>query len=461
MTKSVTLIGAGPAGLAAALTLVKNKIPVHVLEKETTLGGLSRTLQYNGNLLDIGGHRFYTTFPEIMQLWHELLPVDFAQIERTSNIFYKNRLFAYPLSAMNILHQLGPIETARFLLSYIGTKAYPICKTDSFEGWMTRQFGHRLYSAFFQNYTEKIWGMPCKEISSDWARQRIQGMSIGQVIKSLLWPVRHDARRPKSVIQKFFYPRRGPGMMWEACAKRIALNGSAIETGIDIDCLRHDDGHVYEISGHDATGRDWSSPVDQLISSMPLRQLLEAMQPAPPEQILTAASRLTYRDYLLVFLVVAKKHIFADQWRYIQDESFKVARIQNFKNWSSALVQNQDFSTLGMEYYLNESDDAWSWTDERWLELATQECEKLDLFEPALLQDGSVIRIRQAYPIYDLGYKQTVQVLRAYLETFDNLQTIGRNGLHRYNNMDHSMLTGIAAADRLLGSNKNSWDIAA
>jgi protoporphyrinogen oxidase len=461
MTKSVTLIGAGPAGLAAALTLVKNEIPVRVLEREATLGGLSRTLQHNGNLMDIGGHRFYTRFPEIMELWHELLPMDFAQIERTSNIFYKNRLFAYPLSALNILQQLGPIEMARFVLSYIATIAYPMHETDSFEGWMTRQFGHRLYTAFFQNYTEKIWGMPCKEISSDWARQRIQGLSIGQVIKSLLWPRQHDEPGPKSTIQKFFYPRRGPGMMWEACARHIAMNGSAIETGIDIDGVHHHDGQVYKISGRDASGRPWSCPVEQLISSMPLRQLLEALQPAPPKEMLAAARRLTYRDYLLVFLVVDKKHIFADQWRYIQDESFKVARIQNFKNWSPALVQNQEFSTLGMEYYLNESDDAWLWTDERWLELAAHECEKLCLFEPSLLRDGSVIRIRQAYPIYDLAYKQTVNALRAYIETFNNLQTIGRNGLHRYNNMDHSMLTGIAAAERLLGNNKNSWDIAA
>ncbi len=458
---SVTLIGAGPAGLTCALALTQRGATVQILEQESMVGGLSRTLPHNGHLLDIGGHRFFTRSANVMQIWQDLLPNDFIATARTSNIFFQNRLLTYPLESLNILQQLGPGETFRFLLSYLHNLFQPVIAIDSFEGWMIRHFGRRLYRAFFQEYTEKIWGIPCREISSDWAQQRIHGLSVAGILKSAFPFLPSAQTEPKTVIQKFHYPVRGPGMMWEACANRVRETGAEIRTGVTIDQLTHHNRAVHEISGQDSSGRSHTFPVENVISSMPLQQLIFALQPAPPDSILQAARRLSYRDYLMVLLVVGKKDIFADQWRYIQDHGFRVARIQNFKNWSPAMVNHLDETTLGMEYYLNYVDEEWQWSDQQWRDLAVNECVKLSLIEAGQVQDSCVVRIRRAYPTYDLHYRETVNLLREYLERFTNLQTIGRNGLHRYNNMDHSMLSGLAAADRLFGAGSSSWDVTA
>lgn len=448
------VIGAGPAGLAAAYELAQHGQTALVLEASDKLGGLARTEEYRGYRFDIGGHRFYTRVAEIQALWERLLGDDLIQVPRLSRIYYRNRFFQYPISLTDTLANLGLTESLLILLSYLKARLLPHREEHSLEEWMTNRFGARLYRAFFKTYTEKVWGMPCTAIGADWAAQRIQDLTFGAAVLAAL----RRSSRVKTLIRTFHYPRLGPGAMWERLEQAIVAQGSSVWLKSPVVRLQHD-GHMVKEVFVTVNGSETALPSPQVISSMPLSQLVQRLDPAPPDGILQDAAALRYRAFVIVALIVAKPTLFPDNWIYVHNPQVRVGRIQNFRNWSAALVPDSQMTSLGMEYFCDQGDDLWSQPDADLIALATRELDQLGLAQGAPVVDAVVIRQPAAYPVYDRDYRARVARLRAYLAMFSNLQTVGRNGLHRYNNLDHSMLTGIMAARNVLGERHDIWAV--
>lgn len=453
----VVIIGAGPAGLTAAYELVKEGVRPIVLEADNKVGGIARTEVYKGYRFDIGGHRFFTKVGEVDRLWQEILGDEFIKVPRLSRIFYQDKFFDYPLTFKTTLLNLGPIGSALILWSYIKAKIQALFDRPdpkTFEEWVTHCFGERLYKTFFKTYTEKVWGIPCSKIQAEWAKQRIKGMSLKAAVINLLF----GKSNAKSLIKEFDYPILGPGMMWERCQElvedkggKVCLNNRVTRIERDGDRIKkifvQRDGETVEIAGNN------------FVSTMPITALLQRLDPAPPEEVLHAARSLSYRDFLIVALIVDAEDLFPDNWIYIHSPDVKVGRIQNFKNWSPAMVPDQTKTALGMEYFCNEGDDIWEMSDTELLDLATRELDSLGLVDGGKVEDGTIVRQRKAYPVYDRDYYGHLQVIRQYVERFENLQTVGRNGMHRYNNQDHSMLTAILAAKNILGEQHDLWDV--
>ena len=459
--ESPVIIGAGPAGLTAAYELGKRGLTSTVLEAGDQVGGISKTLSYRGYRFDIGGHRFFSKVPLINELWHEILGEEFLLRPRISRIYYNRHFFDYPLKPMNALAGLGPLESFLIGLSYIKAKFFPIHDEKTFEQWVSNRFGYRLYNIFFRTYTEKVWGIPCAEISADWAAQRIKNLSLKQAVRNALFGAKHgiDGSTPTSLIEQFHYPRFGPGMMWERCRSLIESQGSHTVQGVKVERIRHRHGRVDCVSGRSASGEELEVDGRHFVSTMPLRDLVHALDPLPPDQVLKAAQGLRYRDYLTVVLVVDRESVFPDNWLYVHSPEVKLGRIQNYKNWSPYMVPDPSRTSLGLEYFLWDKDEEWSWPQERLIELGVRECAQIGLIDPREVKDGTVVRMEKAYPVYDQTYQESVATIRQYLETFSNLQTIGRNGLHRYNNQDHSMLTGVYAARNILGERHDVWSV--
>ncbi|WP_035992255.1 NAD(P)/FAD-dependent oxidoreductase [Leptolyngbya sp. KIOST-1] len=462
----VVIIGAGPAGLTAGYELMKQGVSSIVLEKAEKVGGISRTETYKGYRFDIGGHRFFTKVGEVNTVWAEILGDDFIQVPRLSRIFYRGKFYDYPLSLLKTLRNLGPIASALMVTSYLKAKLKkrlnPGFEPETFEEWVTDCFGERLYKTFFKTYTEKVWGIPCSQIRADWAAQRIQNMSLKRVVLNALF----GAQNAKSLIKTFDYPRLGPGMMWERCQELLNAGGSTVALNTEIVRLEHQGSVVTKVVARqvDPAGvqpdRTFELTGDHFINSMPISALVHRLDPPPPPEVLAAARGLKYRDFLIVSLIVDRPDLFPDNWLYIHSPEFKVGRIQNFKNWSPAMVPEPSKSCLGMEYFCSEGDALWQLPDHQLIELASQEIVRLHLgVQPGNIEDGCVIRQHKAYPVYDGEYRQHLQVLQDYIETFENLQTVGRNGMHRYNNQDHSMLTAILAAKNILGENHGLWEV--
>jgi protoporphyrinogen oxidase len=457
----VSIIGAGPAGLTAAYELSKLGLKSTVIEADHQVGGLSRTVNYRGYRFDIGGHRFFSKVPLINELWKEILGEDFLVRPRLSRIHYDGHFFDYPLKAFNALAGLGPVEAFLVGLSYTKAKLFPSEEETTFEQWVANRFGHRLYRIFFKTYTEKVWGIPCTEISADWAAQRIKNLSLSEAIRNALF----GSGRTKNgqiittLIDNFYYPRLGPGMMWERCKELLAARGHETIQGIRIEKIHHRHGHVECIQGKTSSGELIEFEGDHFLSTMPLRELIHALDPLPPDEVLQAANNLRYRDYLTVVLIVRRESVFPDNWIYIHTPGVKMGRIQNYKNWSPEMVPDLSRTSLGLEYFLWDKDQEWNWSDDRLIELGIRECTQIGLIEPGEVEDGTVVRMKQAYPVYDQKYHENLSILRQYLKTFSNLQTIGRNGLHRYNNQDHSMLTGIYAARNIIGEKYDVWSV--
>lgn len=454
----VQIIGAGPAGLTAAFELSRLGINSTIVEAGDQVGGLARTLSYRGYRFDIGGHRFFSKVPLINELWHEILGQDFLSRPRLSRIYYRGHFFDYPLRATNSLAGLGPLETMLVTLSYAKAKFFPSDQEENFEQWVSNRFGYRLYEIFFKTYTEKVWGLPCSEISADWAAQRIKNLSLKEAVTNALFGSRNGAV-VTSLIEAFHYPRHGPGMMWERCEQLVGARGVETIRGVEVEMVRHRGGLVESVLGRAASGERTEFAADHFISTMPLRELIHALDPPPPAEVLEAADRLRYRDYLTVALIVKRESVFADNWIYIHSPEVKVGRIQNYKNWSPEMVPDRSRTSLGLEYFLWEEDEMWTWPDDRLVEFGIKECEQIGLIDPREVEDGTVVRMRKAYPIYDHTYRASLATVRRYLETLSNLQTIGRNGLHRYNNQDHSMLTGIYAARNIAGEKLDVWSV--
>lgn len=450
----VLIAGGGPAGLTAAYDLARAGVPVVVCERHNTVGGLARTEVYRGYRFDIGGHRFYTRVPEVFRFWREVLGDELRSVQRLSRIHYGGQFFQYPLSAWNVVSNLGVGESARLVLSYGRRRLRPLPQEDTFEQWVTNRFGERLYETFFKTYTEKVWGIPCSEIRADWAAQRIRGISF---VRAALHAVL-GAGSQASFIDQFFYPRLGPGQMWERTAELVSGMGGQVRLDTAVVGLDVAGGSVRSVTV-ESGGRLERIPVSAVISSLPLPALIGSLSPAPPRGVREDASRLAFRDFMLVGLIVNRPVLFPDQWIYVHTPQMRVGRVQNFKNWSDALVPDAGHTSLGMEYFCNADDDLWRLSDGQLVDLASREADGLGFCRAAEIADACVIRQRQAYPVYDAGYRDRLERVRAYLSGVSNLQTIGRNGMHRYNNQDHSMMTGWFAARNVLGERHDTWTV--
>ena len=450
------VIGAGPAGLTAAFELSRHGHRPLVLEASPYIGGISRTHIWNGNRLDIGGHRFFTKSEDVKRLWAEMMDEPMLQVPRLSRIYYHGKFFQYPLQIGNTVSNLGLFQSFMMVASYARARLKPDLPEHSFEQWVRNRFGDRLYRTFFKTYTEKVWGIPCTEIRSDWASQRIHGLSF---ISAVLNALRHSGH-VKSLIKTFDYPRLGPGMLWESAARKIAAKGGEVLTESRVRRLRHENGKVTSID-IESNGNTQTIRTDHVVSTMPLSALARQLDPPPPPSVLEAADGLQYRDFLIVALACRKVDIFSDNWIYIHDPGVRVGRIQNFRNWSPDLVAPGNGTVLGMEYFCSRRDDLWKMDDQDLIALAKREIASLGLVAESDLTEGHVVRELNAYPVYDKEYRAHVDTLREYFtKTFTNLQTAGRNGLHRYNNQDHSMLAGHHAALTLLGrKGLDPWEV--
>jgi protoporphyrinogen oxidase len=387
----------------------------------------------------------------------EILGDKFLPRPRLSRIYYRKRFFLYPLVPRNALLGLGPIESVRILVSYLRSCLFPTPKEENLEEWVCNRFGKRLYQIFFKTYTEKVWGVPCTSIQAEWAAQRIKGLSLKTAVRNALF--HEKTPKAKTLIDKFHYPERGPGQMWETLTERLSVGGYPVLMERPVVKIQHRAGKVTHVITRGPHGRE-SFETAHVLSSMPIRELANALDPRLPETILQAANSLRYRDFLIVSLIVNRKQVSPDNWIYVHEPGVKVGRIQNFKNWSPAMVPDPDKTCLGMEYFVFENDALWSSPDYKLLELAQREIVELGLVRPEEIEDGTVVRMHKAYPMYDAGWAERVQTIREYLEcNLSNLQLVGRNGMHKYNNQDHSMMTALCAARNICGANYDLWAI--
>jgi len=472
----VVVIGAGPAGLSAGWELVKRDVPVTIIEGDSVVGGISRTAQRDGWRFDIGGHRFFTKVPEVEKLWHEILPEeDFLLRPRSSRIYYNGKFFDYPLKAGNALGGLGLIEAARCIGSYAASRVRPPKDQSNYENWLVARFGWRLYRTFFKTYTEKLWGVPVNEMPSDWAAQRIKSLSLMNAIVNAVLP-RKNQTDITSLIEEFQYPKYGPGMMWETATDKIVKQGGRVVFEEKVRKIHHEGGRATGVtttvtggygpgagapeSSRTDIGSEYQYPADEIISSMSFSSLVRVMDPPVPDHVLAAANALKYRDFLTVALVVPEEVGFPDNWIYIHAPDVKVGRIQNFASWSPYLVKDGK-TCLGLEYFVFEGDKTWNSSDEELIALGTRELAKLGLVRAGQVEQGFVVRMPKAYPYYDMQYKTNVDIIRAWLaENAPNVHPVGRNGMHRYNNQDHSMLTAMLTVENIVdGTRHDVWEV--
>jgi len=461
----VAIIGAGPAGLTAAYLLTKAGYSVVVIEKDPVyVGGISRTVERNGFRFDIGGHRFFSKSREVVDLWNEILPDDFIQRPRMSRIFYDGKFYSYPLRGFEALRNLGLWRSGLCMASYARTRLFPRKDVRSFEDWTINQFGKQLFNIFFKTYTEKVWGMPCDEISADWAAQRIKGLSLGGAVldglkRSLgLNRKPNDGMETKTLLETFRYPRKGPGMMWEAARDHVVAHGNHVLMGHALQQLSFDKKlWRWRVAATAGDGKAKIISAAHVISSAPIRELAGRIHPLPKSA--AKALDLKYRDFLTVALMIRSKDIFPDNWIYIHDSRVKVGRIQNYRSWSPEMVPDPSLACVGLEYFCFEGDGLWASKDEDLVELAKKEMQALGLCDPADVEGGSVVRQEKAYPVYDDHYRDNVEAIGEELETaYPTLHLVGRNGMHRYNNQDHAMMTAMLTV-RNIQAGRRAYDI--
>ncbi len=458
-TLNVVIIGAGPAGLTAAYELARHQVPATVLEADDVVGGISRTVERDGWRFDIGGHRFFTKVGRVQAFWHEILPGgDFLLRPRQSRILYDAKFFDYPLRPIGALRTLGPVEALRCALSYLWARLRPPRDQSHLAGWVTARFGHRLYRHFFQSYNEKVWGVPATEIQSDWAAQRIKNLSLLNAVLSGLRPGR-NRKDITSLIEEFHYPRLGPGMMWERCTELVEAAGSKVHLEAPVTRIRRAGGRVVAVEST-TDGAVTRYPCSQVISSMPLPDLLAAIDPPPPPDVLAAAGRLGFRDFLTVALVVPASRSFPDNWIYVHSPDVRLGRIQNYGARSEWMVK-PGRTCLGLEYFVFEGDELWRLPDAELVALGTRELAALGLAHADEVETGHVVRMPKAYPVYDAGFRENLAVLRGWLaEHAPNVHPVGRNGMHRYNNQDHSMFTAMLTVENILGLGEHDiWSV--
>jgi protoporphyrinogen oxidase len=473
---SVAVIGAGPAGLTAAYELVRRQVPVTVLEGDAMVGGISRTAEREGWRFDIGGHRFFTKVPEVEALWHEILPdEDFLLRPRMSRIYYDGKLYDYPLKAGNALGNLGPVEAARCVASYLWARIRPPKNQDTLEGWIVARFGKRLYQHFFKTYNEKLWGVPVDQLPADFAAQRIKNLSMTGAVINALSP-RRNQKEITSLIEEFQYPKYGPGMMWETAARKVQERGGTVVLEEKVRTVHWEPGRgvtgltTVVTGGYGAgagapessrsdVGAERHYEADEFISSMPFSSLVHALDPKPPAEVLSAADALKYRDFLTVALVLPVEAGFPDNWIYIHSPEVEVGRIQNFGSWSPYLVKDGR-TCLGLEFFVNVGDETWNRSDEDLIKQGAAELEQLGLVKAADVQQGFVVRMPKAYPFYEPGYKEHLETIRTWMDAHTpNLHPVGRNGMFRYNNQDHSMYTAMLSVENIFGAQHDVWNV--
>jgi protoporphyrinogen oxidase len=450
------VIGAGPAGLTAAYTLALRGLPATVLEQQSIVGGLARTESYQGFHFDMGGHRFFTKVPEVEQIWRDILGDDFIKRPRLSRIYYDGKFFHYPLKPWNALAGFGPWKAVVIALSYLRWQIAPHRTEDTFEEWVTNRFGRRLFLTFFKTYTEKVWGVSCSELKAEWAAQRIKDLSLRTAVLNMFM---RPATTIKTLIEQFDYPRLGPGMMWNAMRGEIETRGGTVRTDSEVVAIGRDGNRLSHVvvarNGTHETVRG-----TRFLSSMPITELVARLDPPAPDLVRAAAQQLSYRDFLTVCLIFDAPDLFPDNWIYIHDPKVQVGRIQNFKNWSPEMVPDAGKTSLGLEYFCTEGDALWTMRDEDLIELAKREVATIGLARVEDCIDGCVRRVPKAYPVYDSAYREHLDVVRGYVAGLENLETIGRNGLHRYNNQDHAMVTGMLAVRNLVdGEHNDIWAV--
>jgi protoporphyrinogen oxidase len=448
------VLGAGPAGLTAAYVLTLKGERGAVFEADGTVGGIAKTVEYKGYRFDLGGHRFFTKLGPVRRLWEDLIGDDFLLRPRLSRIYYQGKYLHYPLVARDVIPRLGILESALCALSYLWAKAKRPPEPRTFEDWVTSRFGRRLYESFFRSYSEKVWGIPGTQIQSEWAAQRIKNFSLFRAVLGLLGL----RRNVTTLIEEFHYPRRGPGQMWERCRERVEERGIPVHLHHRTVAVRHDGSRATSVIVR-TNGTETEHAVDAVLSSIPLSELVQILDPPAPPEVLEAARNLRYRDFVLVALILSEPEPFPDNWIYLHDPGTRAGRVQNFGAWSPDMVV-PGTTCLGVEYFCFEGDDIWELPDEQAVRFATREMAEIGLVDPAKVVEGVKVRVPKAYPMYDLGYDQRVAVLRDYLARFENLRTFGRNGMHRYNNQDHSMWTAILATLNLVdGTDYDVWSV--
>lgn len=455
----VVVIGAGPAGLTAAYELGKRGATATVLEADDVVGGISRTVERDGYRFDIGGHRFFTKVPEVEALWHEILPDDdFMLRPRSSRIYYQGKFFDYPLKPLAALRTLGVVEAIRCGVSFLWVRIRPPKDQSTLEGYVVANYGWRLYGHFFKAYSTKVWAVPPSEISAEWGAQRIKGMTLWSAVWEPLrarFAKRERSQQVTSLIEEFQYPKHGPGMMWERCQQIVESRGSKVVFQAPVERILHADGRATAVIADGAT-----YDADHVISSMPFNGLVKAMDPPAPVEVQQAADDLAFRDFLSVALVVPEEKVaWDDNWIYIHDPEIKTMRVQNFGSWSPHMVKDGR-NVLGLEYTVQEGDEWWTASDEELVERGKAELEALGLMRAADVETGYVVRMPKAYPVYDEGYRRNVDVLRAWIEqNVPNVHPVGRNGMHRYNNQDHSMLTAQLTVANIFGADHDIWNV--
>jgi protoporphyrinogen oxidase len=450
--RRAVILGAGPAGLTAAYELSAHDVPSIVLEQDSVVGGLARTVEHNGYRFDIGGHRFYTKVALVEKIWREILGDDLLTRQRLSRIYYQSRFFRYPLEPFDAVRGLGLLESVRCAFSFARSYLLPELPEDDFATWVSNRFGRRLFEIFFKSYTEKVWGMDCREIGAEWAAQRIQGLSVSSLLREAFIPRRK--KNVKTLIREFQYPRLGPGMLWSRMKDIVEQRGVEVALNSAVERIHWVPGEVVSVR---AGGKIHEG--SHFISSIPIRELIECLDPGAPLRVRAAAAALKYRDFITVAVIVRGRNLFPDNWIYIHDPSISAGRIQNYNNWSPEMTPDPGMTCLGMEYFCNQNDRLWDRADEDLILLAQRELVQLGLVRERDIVQGAVVRMPKAYPVYDRGYQDALATIRDFLLTVPNLQLVGRNGMHRYNNQDHSMLTAILAARNVLGWNFDLWKL--
>lgn len=440
---NIVVIGAGPAGLACASTLVDHGVAPTVLEASDHVGGMARSTVLWGHTVDLGPHRFFSSDPVVVAFWHRHIAGDHVTVRRTTRILYDGKLFDYPLKAGNALTNLGPFRAVAAVASYAAARIRRARDLDTLEAWITDRFGRVLYETFFRTYTEKLWGIRCTELDADWAAQRIQGLTLWGAIRSALTQNRGNAL--KTLVDEFAYPRTGNSLLYERMRTHVEDGGGSVRTGAPVRRVLTEGGRVTGVALADGT----EVAADHVVSSMPLTLLLKGID-GVPEHVTEAAGRLRFRNTILVYLRVDGTELFPDQWLYVHDRSVLHGRITNFRNWSPDLMANDDETVLCLEFWCFDEDPIWSEDDASLIARARDELVKTGLAGAGTVSDGAVIRVPRCYPVYERGYQEPLQVVTDWLDGVEGLTAIGRYGAFKYNNQDHSLLMGIMAAEALV-----------